>query len=252
MQDFTAERFHVLQQIAPDHFWFEGRRRLIDVILSQDLKQTAEIAVDLGCGAGDGLIAWKKHARHIIGIDAHAELIANDFDDPLVSVVTADVSDLPLPDASVDLVLALDVLEHVPDELALQEAYRILRPGGTMLVAVPAYQWLWSYRDVDAGHRRRYSKRSVRALIEGGGLTIKRIRWYQCLLFPIVVMARLLGKRGSRMRNLEDNPPGPISRLLLSVNLLEVKLAGMGLVMPFGSSILVTARKPYDAAHVPS
>jgi SAM-dependent methyltransferase len=249
LQEFTAERFHMLQQIAPDHFWFEGRRRLIDVILSQDLTQKAEVAVDLGCGAGDGLIGWKKHSRRIIGIDAYAELIATDFADPSISVVTADVSDLPLSDACADLVLALDVLEHVPDEQALREAYRILSPGGTLLVAVPAHQWLWSYRDEDAGHQRRYSKRSIRALIEGGGLTVERIRCYQCLLFPMVVLARLLGRRGSRVRNIEDNPPGRINRLLLGINLIEVKLARIGLVMPFGSSILVTARKTaHDAS----
>jgi SAM-dependent methyltransferase len=252
LQEFNVERFKVLQQIAPVHFWFEGRRRLIDVVLSRDLEAKAGVAVDLGCGAGESLIGWKRHARQVIGIDGHAELIAADFGDPAVSVMTADVSDLPLTEAFADLVLALDVLEHVPDTLALKEACRILRPGGTLLVAVPAYQWLWSYRDEDAGHLRRYSKRSVRKLIEGAGLTVEYIRCYQCLLFPMVVLARLLGRRGPRVRDMEDNPPSLINRLLLGINLFEVKLGSLGIAMPFGSSILVTARKPDGAAHDPA
>ncbi|CUH88200.1 putative S-adenosylmethionine-dependent methyltransferase/MSMEI_2290 [Phaeobacter sp. CECT 5382] len=235
-----------MQQIAPVHFWFEGRRRLVDLILSRDLEEKADVAVDLGCGAGESLSGWKKHAWQVIGIDGHADLIAADFEDPTVSVMTADVADLPLADESADLVLALDVLEHVPDRQALQEACRILSPGGTLLVAVPAYQWLWSYRDEDAGHLRRYSKRGLRQLIESAGLTVERIRWYQCLLFPMVIVARLLGRRGPRVRDLEDNPPRLFNRLLLGINLFEVRLASLGIGMPFGSSILVTARKPDD------
>lgn len=238
-----------MQEIAPNHFWFEGRRRLIDYILSKSLSKTTDLAVDLGCGAGDALIEWKKFATKVIGIDGHADLIADVYLDPAVSTIAADVTDLPLPDACADLVLALDVLEHVPDTQALQEAHRILRPGGTVVVAVPAFQWLWSYRDDDAGHLRRYTKRSVRKLVEGAGLTVECIRWYQFFLFPLVVAARVLGKRGPRVRDLEDNPRGWVNKMLRGINLFEVKLATLGVNMPVGSSIFVIARKSYGEAN---
>lgn len=232
-----------MQKIAPNHFWFEGRRRLIDTILSKSLDTTAECAVDLGCGAGDGLVEWKKYANQVIGIDGHAELIAGAHLDPAVTTIAADVTDLPLADESADLVLALDVLEHVPDAQTLSEAQRILRPGGTILVAVPAFQWLWSYRDEDAGHLRRYTRRSIQKQVEGAGLIVEATWWYQFFLFPLVVATRFLGKFGPRMRDLEDSPRGGLNKLLLGANLFEVKLATLGVKMPIGSSIFVVARK---------
>ncbi len=238
-----------MQKIAPDHFWFEGRRRLIENILSQSLSKTTDLAVDLGCGAGDALMEWKKYATQVIGIDGHADLIAGVCLDPAVSTIAADVTELPLPTACADLVLALDVLEHVPDTQTLQEAHRILRPGGTVLVAVPAFQWLWSYRDDDAGHLRRYSKRSIRQLVEGAGFTVECIRWYQFFLFPLVMAARFLGKRGPRVRDLEDSPRGLVNKMLLGINLFEVKLATLGVNMPVGSSIFVIARKNHGEAN---
>jgi len=244
MQEFTITRFEVLQRITPVHFWFEARRRLINQILQRSLENQVDVAIDLGCGSGDSLAGWKQHARRVIGIDGHAELIAGTNGDPAIAVIAADVTDVPLLDETAQLVLALDVLEHVPDTATLGEVFRLLAPGGTLLLAVPAHQWLWSFRDKDAGHLRRYSRRSIRKVVEEAGLTIDRLQWYQCLLFPLVVIARLFGRRGPAVRDMEDNPPGVVNRLLLGVNLLEVKLNSLGLRMPYGSSILVVARKP--------
>lgn len=249
IQDFTAERFEVLQGIAPTHFWFAGRRRLIGQMLSQCLTHKMDIAVDLGCGAGDALADWKQYANRVIGVDGHADLIHGNVRDTSISLMKADVSDLPLPDASAGLVFALDVLEHVQDVTTIQEVNRILSPGGTVLVAVPAHQFLWSYRDDDAGHMRRYSKRSLLDLVQGAGLIVERVLWYQFLLFPMVLVSRFLGRRGAQIRNFEDKPPAFLNWLLRSINLFEVKLNELGVAMPYGSSLLVVARKPDSSRH---
>ena len=203
-----------------------------------------DLALDIGCGPGAQLGEWQKYARRIVGLDQYIAHVDAKYFDEKTTLIAGDVADLPFEDNSVDLVLALDVVEHVPDAPVLNEARRVLKPGGTLLVTVPAFQWLWSYRDKDAGHLRRYSKTSIKVAIEQSGLMVERIRYYQFFLFPLVVISRLFGRKTRKTRDMEDFPPSFINRAFRAINLFEARLDRFGLVTPVGSSLIVLAKKP--------
>lgn len=202
-----------------------------------------ELALDIGCGPGAQLSDWKKYARRVVGLDQYADQISPDFFDGQTTLIAGDVTDLPFDDNSMDLVLALDVIEHLPEAPVLNEAMRVLKPGGTLLITVPAFQWLWSYRDEDAGHLRRYSKGTIKQAIEQSGFRVNRMRYYQFFLLPLVVLSRFFGRTSRTTRDLEDFPPAVLNVLFRAINSIEARLDKLGLSMPAGSSIIVLATK---------
>jgi SAM-dependent methyltransferase len=149
---------------------------------------------------------------------------------------------LPCGSESFDVVLLLDVLEHVDDVSALREASRVLSPGGFLFLSVPAFPRLWSYRDEDAGHRRRYTRTSLEQTVRGAHLEIREIGYYQCLLFPLVVASRVLGRRGPAAREAEDLPFVGLNALCALVNRFEVAL-GAVVRWPWGSSLVAVCQK---------
>ncbi len=155
----------------------------------------------------------------------------------------ADATRLPLAARAFDTALALDVLEHTDDDAVVREIARVLKPGGRLLVTVPAFQFLWSARDEDAGHRRRYSRRGIVALLEAAKLEVVEIRVYQCLLLPAMILTRLLGKRWRRPARLEERPAAWFNRCGLAINQFEIR-AGDFVAWPWGSSLAAVARKP--------
>ena len=242
---FSLERFEALKSMHDEHFWFAGRRSLIDQALRDLQIDNRKIAIDLGCGPGAHLHMWQGYAHHVIGVDKFVEHAERFESSDTISLVAADVLALPFEDGSVDLILALDVFEHVPDVAAVAEAARILKPGAVLIVTVPAFQWLWSIRDKDAGHRRRYSLAEISDIVEDAGLSVQHARYYQFFLFPLVVVSRVIGRLSRGVRNVEDAPPRLTNSILRTVNLFEARLGARGITMPFGSSVLIAARKPF-------
>jgi SAM-dependent methyltransferase len=120
-----------------------------------------------------------------------------------LEVMHADARKLPLGDAEFDLVTAFDILEHIEeDHLAAAEIARVLRPGGTALIAVPCDMALWSAHDVAVGHVRRYTRDTLRTIIEGSGLAIDALWSWNVLLRPVVALRR----RASAGSDLTDLP----------------------------------------------
>ena len=214
---------------ANSHFWFAARREL----LARALRDTSEqgIAVDVGAGGRPQLAETLTHLRWI-GIDRV----------PPADIV-ADAGSVPLASSTVSVVTMLDLLEHVDDEVALHEARRMLRPGGTLLVSVPALPSLWSYRDEAAGHLRRYSKRTLLELLRRHGFVVTRVDAYQCLLAPAVVAGRRLRPHSQHWRDREDAPGPLLNRALGAVNRFEVR-SGLSRVAPFGTSLVVLCSRP--------
>jgi SAM-dependent methyltransferase len=151
---------------------------------------------------------------------------------------------MPFADNSFDLVLALDVIEHVPDDLqALRELFRILRSGGTLLVTVPALQMLWSTHDVVNGHYRRYTVSELRGQVETAGFEGVTATYFNTILFPLVLVFRWL--RHLRPKSTASDLtefPRPLNTLLTEVFSLEKLFVGR-IKLPFGVSALCLARK---------
>jgi len=150
---------------------------------------------------------------------------------------------LPFAACSFDALMALDVLEHTDDAAALLAFHRVLRPGGILLVTVPALPWLWSFRDVDAGHQRRYTRKTLCEVIVQAGFQIKEVGYYQFFLFPLAVITRLLGRQGPGLRDREDQPHPLINSLLSMISRLEGQLGAL-LRWPVGTSLFLVCQKP--------
>ena len=151
--------------------------------------------------------------------------------------------DIPFEPGDFDLVAALDVLEHLDDDRAsLATLSDRLKPGGKVLITVPAFPFLWSHHDEQHHHRRRYRKRQLVRLIRENGLEPEFAGYFNSLLFPLIAGVRI-AKRLFGLKADEDQMPPPlVNRCLTAVLSMERHLLGR-LPMPFGVSILIIARK---------
>ncbi len=237
---FDAEAATRLRAMEP-HFWMRGRRRLVERLLGRlvDASRNARQAVELGCGAGGLLLVLEQRFSRVIAVDAYAALLEQAaLNSERTELLQADVTRTPLPDGEADLVMALDVIEHVDPDALLTEARRIAAPGGVLLLSVPAAPALWSRMDELAGHRCRYMRSQLADELARNGWTLLGFTHYQCLLFPLVWLSNMLGKRADP--DFERRPPAWLDRFLGGINDLEIALFG-AVSLPFGSSLFMWA-----------
>jgi len=224
------------------HWWFRGRLAVLLAVLRRTLPPRRVRLVELGCGTGNVLAALTEFGE-CVGMEAHSDLVAAAHAAGLDVRPGRLPADLPVPDGWADVVLLLDVLEHLDDDAAaLATARRALAPGGLLVVTVPAYRWLWSDHDVALGHRRRYAARELAERVRGAGLSVERVSYFNMLLFPAVaavrVWKRLVGDRTHDLRR----PSNRWNRRLGRVFALERHLLPR-VPLPFGSSLLLLARR---------
>ena len=235
---FDRDAVARLQSMEP-HFWMRERRRLVGAIIA-GFRPTGGNAVDLGCGTGGLLSLLEQTYSKVVAVDAHAALLEQAA---LVSrqaeLVQADVCRSTLPSGTFDLIVAMDVIEHVDPDAFLSEARRLSGAHGMLLVSAPAAPALWSRMDEMAGHRCRYTRSQLAAELSRNGWQPVGYTHYQCLLFPLVWLSRALGRRGRGLP--ERSPPSWLHALLGHINRLEVGLFGKR-SLPFGSSVLMWAR----------
>ncbi|WP_375427965.1 class I SAM-dependent methyltransferase [uncultured Sphingomonas sp.] len=224
------------------HWWYRARRDILHDYLRRygDLPGDARI-LEIGCGTGHNLPMLARFGRvDAIEIDPAAGKIAGER-------LGRPVGDAPLPElpgippGSYDLIAVLDVVEHIADDVAALRAMgERLRPGGKILIAVPAHQWLWSAHDVVNHHHRRYGKRTLTAAIEHAGLKPVRMRWFNSILFPLAAAARIAGKLTGRDDSDDSPPPRPLNKLFETIFRLERHLVGRVPMTP-GVSIVTLA-----------
>ena len=225
------------------HWWFVARRRILLSVLKRnlDLKEGLQI-LDVGCGGGATMGSLRRYGN-VRGIDTSEEAVEYNRERGR-EVSLAAVESIPFADNSFDLVLALDVIEHVPDDLqALRELFRTLRSGGSLLVTVPALRILWSAHDVSHGHYRRYTLGELRGRLETAGFEVVTATYFNTLLSPLIFALRLLWRfRPKSTASDLTELPQPLNALLTGVFSLEKLLVGR-IRLPFGVSALCYARK---------
>jgi SAM-dependent methyltransferase len=236
----TIERLDRIAEIETTHFWFTARRRIVHDAIRRLSHPVPMVVVDAGCGTGTILRELpRSHTR--LGIDPLGAHLRTTADESPV-FLRGSIVDLPLRDGSADVVLALDVLEHVDDRAGLTEVRRILRPGGHLVLTVPAGPRLWSARDDEAGHLRRYTRASIRAALDATGFGLDRCGAFHGALFPLLVASRIAGRRSTVARDMEDRPRPALNRVLSAITGAEASLIERGLRIPVGSSLIVVAR----------
>jgi len=238
---FGPDRVEHLAELSPRHFWFPPRRRLLARRLDLCGRRFVR-ALELGCGAGEFLPELALRAQDVVGTDGWNGLLERARNRcPAAELLAADLErGLPLAAGQFDLLVALDVLEHVDEEAALAEIRRLAAPGAILLVSVPALPALWSDLDRAAGHRRRYRRRELAERLEAHGFALLAATHYQMLLLPLVLLTRRLGRRP--LVGLERRPPAALGCLLGAVNRFEVACLGAR-ELPWGSSLIATAER---------
>lgn len=238
------------------HWWFATRTWSLLNLLDASVRQRDGDVLDIGCGAGNMVHHLSRYGR-VKGIEVDARPVAmaraRGYD-----VRQGDATQgLDLPDASFDLVTALDVIEHVDaDEAILREACRVLRPGGVLAISTPAFQWLWSHNDVLNGHKHRYTPRELRERVERAGLRIRRLTFGFFLVFPMSAPLILVRNRLGRQPELsshhfeqdayqvEMEPVSPaLNRVLRGVGRVEAAMVAR-VNLPIGTSLMCVAEKP--------
>jgi SAM-dependent methyltransferase len=222
------------------HWWYVARRKILADLIAREagLPEAARI-LEIGCGTGHNFGMLRSFGRlDALEVDAEARALAT-------TRLGQEVGDAPLPeltgvpDRAYDLIALLDVLEHVDgDQAALESIAAKLAPGGKILVTVPAYQWMWSAHDRAHHHKRRYSKRALRAVAEAAGLKVRRIGFFNSLLFPLAAAVRLAGKVAGKSSSDDKLPPRPLNSVFEKIFALERHFIGR---MPFPAGVSLFA-----------
>jgi SAM-dependent methyltransferase len=240
-----SSEFKAMVSADEYHWWYRGRRRIVRAELDRLRLPPGARILDAGCGSGRMLDELADYGR-VAGIDQSAEGVTMARSRGHHDVSVGSVEALPYPDASFDLVTSLDVIEHTPkDAHTLREYWRVTRPGGHLLVTVPAYQWLWSSHDVVNQHYRRYRGARLRQTAIGEGWTAVRTSYFNALLFLPAAAVRLW-QRGRpeavQESDLSRSPAILNSALELPLR-VEARLLRLGVRLPFGMSLLALFEK---------
>jgi SAM-dependent methyltransferase len=227
------------------HWWYRGRRTVIDrVLCGVELPAHARI-LDAGCGSGRNMLELSRHGT-VTGVELSATSAALARDRNSGEVLTCSVLEMPFADDSFDLAVSLDVIEHLDDDLAaLRELRRVVAPGGALLLTVPAYQWLWSGHDEINHHRRRYTRRTLHAVAERAGWRQVRTTYFNSLLLPIAILLRVLDRVNRKTTESSLDlwvPPEPFNWLLERPLALEASVIARGGRIPAGLSLLAVFR----------
>jgi SAM-dependent methyltransferase len=240
--------YRVMFDVEDDHWWFVGRRAIvisqIDQLIESSSRKTPLRLLDIGCGTG-ATIAHLRRYGLVQGIDMSPLALRYCRERGESRVACASATHLPFGGETFDIITALDVIEHLDDDLrGVQEIRRVLQPGGNALIFVPAFQALWGPNDTQSGHKRRYRLGELRQLIETAGLNIRMINYANVAMFlPIWFGRKLLhlsGKSGQAEN--EINHPA-LNRWLTRIFVGEANLLGR-YRFPFGVSIICVAQKP--------
>lgn len=247
----SAEEYAVMAGIETDFWWYRGLNELVGALLGREadrLGRTLSV-LDAGCGTGGLLQSIAKDGRlAVYGFDLAADALPFLVEKAPGRVLQASALDCPVRDASLDAVVSLDVLGVIGapgDAAALKDFARVLKPGGALLLNLPAYPWLASSHDAAVSNRRRYTVAALGPMLEQAGLLPEILTPRNALLFPPAALVRLVKKfLGDRSKSDLVMPHPLVNRAFLALLRLENRFFQAGGRAPFGLSVFTLARKP--------
>jgi SAM-dependent methyltransferase len=231
-----------MAEIDGAHWWFAARRRIVTELIRAHAPAARPLRIlEVGCGTGSNIAMLEGFGRvDAIEPDDGARALAARRSG--LAVKGGYLPDgVTLEDGAYDLIVLLDVLEHIPgDREALSALRAKLAPGGRIIVTVPAMPWLWSAHDAAHHHQRRYTGRTLAAVFEASGFRLRHRSHFNTLLFPLIVAARGAGKLLRREGGDDRMPPRPVNRLLAALFGAERHWVARAAV-PFGVSLAAVA-----------
>ena len=231
------------------HFWFRSRLQLVLWMLRRYFP-SAQTLLDVGCGTGYVLAGIRRRCPSLVltGCDVRlTTLLEARRQMPDIQFFAADVFAVPY-ESEFDVVVALDVLEHIDDDRAALRALRnVVKPGGGLILTVPQHPWLWSDVDDFSCHRRRYVRFDLESKITDAGLEILRRTSLFAFTLPLVLASRFFHRSERFDPAAELRLPTMVNTGLATLVSLERLLIRMGGSVPFGSSLVVVGRRPIAA-----
>ena len=229
----------LMSETEDKHWWFQGRRAAITVLLDSLKLGPDSSVLELGAGTG-GNLALLQHYGQVSGLelDEHARELANKKSG--LNIVEGCLpDDIPFEDGVYDVVCLFDVLEHVNEDYeTLVAIRRLLKPGGHVIITIPAYQWLWSAHDTVLHHFRRYSYNGFKSLFTQAGYKADKLSFFNLTLFPLAMAVRMLDRLFRRKKSSGDQVPAvPINSLFAWISIKEAQLLHK-YNLPYGSSLV--------------
>ena len=233
-----------MASVEDKHWWFAARRSIVNATLSRlPLPDHADI-LEVGCGSG-GNLAMLANFGNVYAVEPEPEALAMAEKKKIAPVMPGTLPhNIPYDEKQFDLIVLLDVLEHVRDDRqALAALFERLKPGGWLLLTVPAFDWMWSQHDETHHHHSRYAKQQLRKLVNNTGLRIHKASYFNFWLFPLIAMVRLWQRNRHQDGNDGLTMPAPwLNRLLFSIFANERRLLRFA-TLPFGVSLILCAQK---------
>ncbi|MBL1141660.1 MAG: class I SAM-dependent methyltransferase [Proteobacteria bacterium] len=239
------ELFDEMYKVESRHWWFVARRKIIGNVIEQLRLEKNSSILDAGCGNGDNLEMLSRYGD-VMAMEreenalqkAQARNIGNVFKGELPSHIHADIQ------KDKDLIVLLDVLEHIDDDAGSLEALgNYMNDNGSLVLTVPAYQFLWTSHDEQHHHKRRYTVTQLKTLIENNGWNVSYISYFNTLLFPLALIDRIKQKWFSSGENEGLKMPSTcINAIFEKIFSFESRFIGK-IAFPFGLSIIAVAKK---------
>lgn len=238
-----------IQEFFTDHYesnWYlASRAEVLAAVINPVCRTTSGCrVVDVGAGTGS-ILARVKGGGPAFGIEGEWALARAGQANQTATFVVANLGHgIPLSNQSADVVLALDVLEHLDDDrTVMDEVFRILRPSGHFIISVPAFQGLWSRHDELHHHKRRYSKQRLFDIIASAGFRCTRMTYFNCLLLPLVYASRKLESFTRPSASDYEKAPPRLARALGAIFRFESRIVPRW-NLPIGVSLLAVATRP--------
>jgi SAM-dependent methyltransferase len=238
------EQIAEMYALESSHWWFWGKRLVMRRLLGERLHRPGLRILDIGCGAGANAVELSEYGS-VVASDRSLDALAFVRSRGVGSVVAAEAPNLPFASGSFDIITAYDVIEHVEDDRGfVAELARIVAPGGAIAIHVPAWPFLWSRHDEMLEHKRRYTRKSLEALLAMDGLHVEKLGWTNFTIFAPTAVVRM----ANRLRNKDDGGadlgvvPPPVNRMLRAIGRAEAALAS-SVGLPFGVSLAAIVTK---------
>jgi len=241
-----------MYQVETRHWWYLGMQAITRALLNEHLSPNpGQRILDAGCGTGAAMSTFLAEYGSVTGFDISPLALQFCRARGLTPLAQASVTEIPFPADSFNLLTSFDVLyEHAvnADAAALAEFFRVLRPGGLLLLRLPAYNWLRGQHDRATHTARRYTARQVKDLLTANGFLIAHLTYANTILFPLALLKRQLEKLWPPAPNSSDLSleMGSFNRLFQFVLSCEAPLVARH-SLPFGLSVLALAQKPEKA-----
>jgi SAM-dependent methyltransferase len=230
------------------HWWYRGRRAIVRQAVDELGLGPRPKVLDAGCGSGRNMLELSDFGD-VYGVDISPHSVEQAHERGLENVQVGSLTGLPFADGEFDLITSLDVIEHIEDDVAvLRELLRVARPGGALLLTVPAYPALWSSHDVVNHHQRRYTRRTLLAAVNAAGWRPERTTHFNAFLLPPAAAYRVVERFRPKNGEVEDThldvTPGWANGALERVLLAEAALLRGGKRrIPAGMSLMAIVRK---------